>query len=248
MEIDKNKSTPLYIQIEKQIKKKIEQGILKTHDKITSEQEISQKYDVSRSTVRKAFARLVQENLVYRKVGKGTFVSDLTINQNVSLMKGFAEKANDPHIHSLETKILKKDIVFPENDIQKLLKLNEKDKVLIIDRLRYINSEPLVKQTCILPVELFSEILSKDLTNSITKIIKEDYNYKFESYWTKMNARGSDRHISDILNIEENAPIMYIEGLTFAKNNIPIRLTKNYYRGDRFNFIVNEFHIDTKNS
>lgn len=58
------------------IKEKIMSGGYKPGDKLPSENQLSAKYNISRQTVRKAFAILEQDGYIYAEHGRGTFVSD----------------------------------------------------------------------------------------------------------------------------------------------------------------------------
>ena len=66
---------PLYVQLEKILRKNIEKGIWKEDARIPSENELSREYGLSRMTVRSVLNKLAQEGLIYRVPGKGTFVS-----------------------------------------------------------------------------------------------------------------------------------------------------------------------------
>src|SRR5699024_6972504 len=68
---------PLYYQLVELLKNQIETHLL-ANDKLPSERELEKKYGVSRTTVRLALQELENERYIYRRHGKGTFVSDLT--------------------------------------------------------------------------------------------------------------------------------------------------------------------------
>ena len=72
--IDKHSETALHIQLQEILKKQIKEGKLKAGQKIPSERELSDLYDVSRSTSKSAVVALYNEGLVTRVTGKGTFV------------------------------------------------------------------------------------------------------------------------------------------------------------------------------
>ena len=73
--LDRQSPKPLYVQLEELLKKQIENEDLKASLPIPSENELSKEYGLSRMTVRSVLTRLVQEGLLYRVPGKGTFVS-----------------------------------------------------------------------------------------------------------------------------------------------------------------------------
>ena len=70
------KHLPLYEQIYRDILENIEKGIYKVGDRLPSEKELSEKYEVSRITSTKAFEMLVEDGMVVRIAGKGTFVAE----------------------------------------------------------------------------------------------------------------------------------------------------------------------------
>ncbi|MBI2454893.1 MAG: GntR family transcriptional regulator, partial [candidate division NC10 bacterium] len=71
-----NRSIPLYYRLENILRSKIEGGEVLPNHKLPTEQELSREYKISRATVRQALAALVSEGLLYRKQGKGTFVTE----------------------------------------------------------------------------------------------------------------------------------------------------------------------------
>ena len=80
MEIDKNSLVPIYEQVMDYIKKKIEKGEWKKGDKISTEKDLMELFDVSRGTIKKAISLLVEEKVLTQKQGKGTFVIDENIS------------------------------------------------------------------------------------------------------------------------------------------------------------------------
>ena len=75
MPIDFQNSTPLYIQIIQDIKTKISEGELEVGEQLNSHKELAEKYDVSLITIKSALSTLIDEGLLYSRVGKGTFVA-----------------------------------------------------------------------------------------------------------------------------------------------------------------------------
>ncbi len=84
MPIDFSDPTPLYKQIAVHIKKEIASGTFKVGEKIPSQRELAEQYDVSMITVKKAISDLINEEILYSRVGKGTFVARKTKRSNLS--------------------------------------------------------------------------------------------------------------------------------------------------------------------
>jgi GntR family transcriptional regulator, arabinose operon transcriptional repressor len=87
MGIDFNKPVALYEQIENDIRAKIISGELKIGDKIGSQSELSKKYNVSLITVKRAVSNLINEGILFGRIGKGTYVARKTSSINHSIHK-----------------------------------------------------------------------------------------------------------------------------------------------------------------
>lgn len=74
--VSREKTLPLYRQIQDSIRFDIAKGILRTGDLVPSERDIADKFHVSLITAKNAINGLAEEGLVVRKRGKGTFISD----------------------------------------------------------------------------------------------------------------------------------------------------------------------------
>lgn len=79
--IQKNSLSPLYYQLEEEIKEAIQKLELAPGEMIPSEKEYTEKYEISRMTVRQAISNLVNDGYLYRQRGKGTFVAQQKLEQ-----------------------------------------------------------------------------------------------------------------------------------------------------------------------
>lgn len=83
---------PIYKTIENDLKKLINESELKSGDLVPSENELKEKYAVSRMTVRQALNNLVNDGYLYRHKGKGTFISQRKIEKNIHGVRSFTEE------------------------------------------------------------------------------------------------------------------------------------------------------------
>jgi ABC-type glycerol-3-phosphate transport system substrate-binding protein len=86
-DIDKSVPIPLYYQLKQMIKNDIEKGEYKPGDRLPTEQELCERFDISRQPVRHALTELVYEGILYRKPGRGTFVSDFSLSPSEDVMR-----------------------------------------------------------------------------------------------------------------------------------------------------------------
>ena len=89
--MNKHSATPLYQQLVDSIKEQIQSGKIKEGDKLMTEQELSEVYNVSRITVRKAMELLSDEGIVVKKQGIGTFVASKKLNRVMENVSSFTE-------------------------------------------------------------------------------------------------------------------------------------------------------------
>ena len=174
MEISRNTFEPLYYQIREDIREKINGNEYPPNSMIPSEAELCEHYGVSRVTVRRAILDLVQEGLLNRGKGKGTFVSE---NYGLTTMNGVQSFSQEllglnmrPSAKLLSCKIRKADPA-----LRKTMNLNEGDKVATISRLRLVNNEPCMVEVMNFPYSLVPGIEKEDLEQSIYLLLKGKY-------------------------------------------------------------------------
>lgn len=103
--LNSEQAEPLYIQLKKAVQSAIANGAFSSGDKIPTEIELSETYNVSRITVRKAIEELVNEGYLTKRQGKGTFVNAPKIGRKIEHVISFtaACKANGVSSHSVVT-------------------------------------------------------------------------------------------------------------------------------------------------
>ena len=79
--LDKHHPMPVYLQLKEMLQNQIERGMYRSHQKLPSERDLCQHFNLSRMTARRALKELIDEGLAYTRVGKGTFVSYKTGGQ-----------------------------------------------------------------------------------------------------------------------------------------------------------------------
>ena len=82
---------PAYIQIHDQIKSEIDQKIWKIGERLPSERDLAEKFQVSRMTLRQAITLLVEEGVLERRVGSGTFITSTRVQEKMRGTTSFTE-------------------------------------------------------------------------------------------------------------------------------------------------------------
>lgn len=228
---------PLYHQLYDIIVEKIEDGTYKENDKLPSEREFCDKYDISRATVRRTMVELEKNDYIYKKQGKGVFVSSKAFKQDLLSFYSFSEEMKK--INKVPgSKVIDFKKIDVSSKIADKLKINKNQKVYKFKRLRLADDEPMMIETTYLPAARFLGLNSKKLDQrSMYDIFREDYNVEFNKADEIFQAISLNKKDAKYLNSKEGSPSILLERFTYENENI-IEYTASVTRGDRFKFHV----------
>lgn len=237
-ELDQTSIVPLYKQLKDRIKEAIMDGSLKPNQKIPSELELSQTYQISRITVRNAISELVDEELLEKKQGKGTFVCTPKIDvrsPNFTVM--CQNNSKIPGSHTI--KIVKQPA--SDRDVREL-RLNPGDSVIYLQRVLLADGEPVMVEHNYFP-ERFSKLLEADLSDtSLYAFLHTNYGVHFGSAYKSIQIAKPTELEADLLGISLSTPMMVIREIVYDKNSDePLHRTKQYLLGDRFKYVIPKY-------
>lgn len=230
--IDKNSPIPVYYQLKNDFIKKIASGVWKAGECISSERELCEIYDVSRMTIRHAIGELVQEGILTRKKGKGTFVCEQKVNQKD--MMSFTEMIKQSG-RSLETKVVEFEIIDTPEDIQDVFIL---DRLYKISRKRIVDNECIAVETVYIPVDYCGHLNKEMLEGSLYKVL-EGFGYIITNSNSSIVAVNVDDEIRKILECEIDTPILKVVSKTFTNTDKLLFLEEAFYKSDKFTLQVN---------
>ncbi len=234
--IDKNSALPLYFQVESLIKEKIKNGEWKNGSKIPSENALTEQFNVSRNTVRKAIADLIDEGILYVEHGKGTFVSQRIFNYPTERLFGFSEEMRKKNVKP-GAKILIKDVINADEEIKKVLNT---DKVYRLKRLRLANRKPLAIEDAYLPYNRFPHLMDGFSENmSLYETLKTKFGVEPFYAVESIEATLPRKDEIELLNIKSNLPLLRIKRKTYLKNGEIIEFVKSVYRSDVYRITLN---------
>lgn len=231
--IDKFSKTPLYLQLKDSIKNAILTGILKDKDKLPTEEFIGQVFNISRPVVRQAYQSLIDEGLITRHQGKGTFVNKKVHFSNIFFKKNFNEevilKGFKPNSNILSIEIINREEVPAFS-----LELPPYPHYYAVKRVRKVDDTPLCYEIFFLPTNLFKN-LDHYITNemSITKIITETYNFPNLLGECVISAIEVDDSLASILRTESESVAIKFDILHFNHNKVPVFFKLSYFPAER---------------
>lgn len=237
--LDKSTPIPLYFQLKKLIVGEIKNGNYKIGDLIPTEFELSELFQISRTTIRQAINELVQEGWLYRVKSKGTFVTKPKINQDfIQTIRSFNSEILSSG-HTPSTAVLDMKITDPPEKVRHELNLDDSAKAIFIHRKRYADEEPIVMVKTFLPYDRCGFVLEHDFVKeSLYSVLSTNNNtriYKIRRLVEAVDANSYDMHQ---LNIKRGRAIQQFISTGYNVFNEPIEYSIAHYRGDRNSFEV----------
>ncbi|NMH72608.1 GntR family transcriptional regulator [Bacillus sp. RO2] len=235
--IDKTSPIPIYYQLESHIKNQIEAGFILPGETIPSEREYAESYGISRMTVRQAINSLVNEGLLYRKKGSGTFVSEKKIEQPLQGLTSFTEDMKKRGMEPT-SKLIHFELIPANSFISNELKISEYAPVYEIKRIRLADGEPMALETNYLSANLVKGLTEEEVKASIYSYVEDKLGLRItHAEQVIESVKASEEHVK-LLNIVKDHPMLYIQRNTFLHDGTPLELVKSVYRGDRYKFQI----------
>ncbi len=241
VEITKEKgSIPKYLQLSEWLRGMIEKGRYSIGERLPSEIELSQMFSLNRNTVRQALLQLVNEGLVEKKNGVGTFVTSSIGGRLRYSLKNITSLTYEFARHGIQSKthLVSKKIVIMTGDLAQKLMLGGDRRAIQIKRVRYGNGIPLVIERSYLSYREYSELLDMEIPESLYRLLIEKFGVTLERSFQTLRATQLSDNDARLLEVEPGFPAMLQESIISDVNGIAVELLHSYYRADKFVFQV----------
>lgn len=232
------KSKALYYQLVDLLQERIEKQMI-PHDKLPSERELTAQYGVSRTTVRLALQELESSGYIYRRHGKGTFVSDIQKKAaDIAGAYSFTEQMKSLGRHP-DTRIISFEQIEADKFTAQHLNLPLGEAIYKLSRLRSADREPLMIEDTYLPVKLFMTLDDKLLRSKpLYDLFSEDFNQTVRLADEELYASIASKEDAKQLMINEGAPVLHLARQTYNMKNEIIEFTLSVARADQFHYQI----------
>jgi GntR family transcriptional regulator len=229
--------TPRYYEIEQSLRERVDG--LEPDSALPSEAQLCEEFSVSRMTARAAVQRLVQDGLVYRVPGRGTFVAAVRANRTAGHVLSFSDemrrKGRVPSSRVIERRRRRATEVE-----ERRLGVRE---VVVLRRVRLADRKPLVLERAVFPADRVSGALEGDL----------EHESLFETLATAglvptrgtaaLAAEPATAEDARLLRVRRGAPLLVERRLIEDQDGEPLELTESRYVGSRYGIDV-DFDVE----
>ncbi len=229
---------PIWRDIHTSLRGEISEGRYKTGDKLPTEKELSERFDVNRHTVRRALAELTAEGAIYVRRGSGAYVAegvvDYRLGPSVKFSQNIFELGRTPH-HAL----LAAGIEPADEPAARHLRIKPGTSCVMLDLVSEVDGLPVLVARHYFPEQRFPSLIEafRD-TSSISAALKRFGVVDYRRAWTRITARAPSRAATTNLKQIDGQPVLHVECLNLDMSGEPIEYSQGDWSGARVQFVV----------
>ena len=234
--LQRESATSLYEQIADRLRQHVSSG--EAREQLPTEEALMQMFQVSRSTVRKAVQRLVDEAVLVRRQGKGTFLSQPTpkivhsIDRLAPFMETFRQAGEDIHTRLIE-------FAWIENPDLPIELDRWERPVLGYQRLYVSRAVPHAITRIRVPLKLGSRITREEVDSTpIYDILQKKLKIKLTRAEFLVSGRQPPPEISEALEISQGSFLLVLDRITRDEAGEAVEMTTHFLRPDVYQLSV----------
>ncbi|MCR6107007.1 GntR family transcriptional regulator [Salipaludibacillus agaradhaerens] len=232
----KSDQRPLYLQVIDRIKQDIEDGAYETGERLPSEFQLSKQLGVSRATLREALRMLEDESIIIRRHGVGTFINSKPlfssgIEELFSVTDMIKRGNKEPGTNFLSSSIEK-----PSEDDQRRFYDEQMDDMIVLERVRTADGEPVVYCLDKIPKHHLPDYVSHEEQSMFDQLEKNGNTITYAM--TQIEPLGYHERVSEILACDPETALLVLKQMHYNEQEEPVLYSLNYFRADKFKFHV----------
>ncbi len=237
--VDRASPLPLHVQVKQALKDRIVSRAWKPGDLVPGDLVLCDQFGVSRTTIRQALTELAHEGWVVRERGRGTFVAPPKLTERAfERLSGFFEDMVDLG-HPPVSQVLRQEVRPADEQIAARLNVKAGTPVVEIERLRFVEDEPVVLTTTYLPQALVPGLEAADLTRrSLYEYLETTCGLSLARGQRTIEAVAADERHAKLLRVRKGAPLVFLQSVSYLEDGRPIEYYLAHHRGDRSRFEV----------
>ncbi|OGO70031.1 MAG: hypothetical protein A2Z49_07610 [Chloroflexi bacterium RBG_19FT_COMBO_56_12] len=231
--LNEHLNKPLYVQIQEYIAELILTGKIPPETKLPSEREFSQELGVSRMTVRRSITELVNEGILERRHGSGTYVAKPRVTYNVRELINYLQAMHTRAI-AATSQLLEFGQIPASRRLAERLEVELGDALYRVAILRLANRVPCVVERVFFPCARLPQIEEYDLEKTnIYDLLTEGYKIQFSHIQQSFEAVAANEPIAEQLRVPDGFPLLMVSRVIYQTSDCkPVEFAQDFLRSD----------------
>jgi GntR family transcriptional regulator len=213
-------------------------GTLEPGAKLANENELADRFAVSRSTIREAVGGLMDAGYLVRRHGSGTYVTSSPrtrhpLETTVSYTAMIRASGRAPG----ET-IVSKAVRTPDGADRDRLALSDSEPVIDVERVRLADQRPVIYSRDQIPLALLG-VYSADTLDSSLYAILARAGHPVASATARLIPTTATAKLSKLLMVKRGSPLLHIDQVDYDDRGRPVMLSHEWHVPDAFDLVVN---------
>jgi GntR family transcriptional regulator len=236
MRLQRQAPDPLYVQLRDSLTADIRAGRYITNQRLPSERDLSEHFQVSRMTARQALLELARDGVIYTRSGKGTFVAGPKIDQQLRTLTSFSHDVVARGGHPA-SQVLEAGTMPAPAEAASALRLEPGAEIVRLTRLRLADNLPLCIEIAHLPLALCPNLLAHDFAReSLYAVLQNDYGLALAQAEQTIEAGLAGPRELDLLRLVAPAAVLRIQRTTLSTTGVAVEYVRSTYRAERYKF------------
>jgi GntR family transcriptional regulator len=203
-------------------------------DMMPSERQLSERFGVSRPTLRAAIEDLTRDDLLTRSHGRGTFTKHRKINQELAPVQT-GDFTVPPAEGEWRSRVAVFRVAPAGARLGRRLQLSPSAELLYVARVRIVDDAPMAIEKIRLPLEIVPGIEPEDFeTGSLYQLLRLRYEVVATDAVQTTEPTVTDQREAELLGVPVYAPALLFERTTRDGIGRVVEYTRSIYRGDRY--------------
>ena len=231
--LDRQSALPLYAQLEKEIRQKLEEEEWPVNSCIPSESELGRIYGISRMTARSVLNRLTEDGLLYRVPGKGTFVAEPKFQRQPSSRLGMLEQLNQMG-YNADAEVLALTETTASRRVAEHLNLKRGSRVSVARCRCMVEDTPISYHVSYMPAELFPDFEHRgQFHHQVIDTIQIEYKHTIKWHTEILQVKSASPEESELLQVRVNAPLLMMDTIYYSTDDVALDYSRALFRGDK---------------
>jgi GntR family transcriptional regulator len=238
--VSRSRPEPLRHQIRRAIAEQVASGELAPGDRLPTEREYADRFGLSLAPVRQALLDLVATGQLYRVKGRGTFVREPGLEEEITLLLGFTDTLRHLGV-PFEIRVLEQGLVPAPVAAARALDVPVGTLVVLLRRLALVRGEPAAVLEACLPADRFGPLAASgrfEDGQSLYRRLEEEFGVQLRGTSGTLQVVHCDDVQAALLDVPVGTAALLVRSLATDTSGLPVEAAKVLYRADRFVFHI----------